>query len=163
MELVKSNPLLKTRLEATRIAQAPKLHHRFNPSPAVQLSRVITRLLPQLTPSGEPSNYFEAKSNQEWVRAMNAEIDSINKNETWKLVELPRGAKCIGLKWVFKIKRNADGTLNKYKARLVAKGYVQQPGINFDDVFAPVARIETVRLLIALAASNGWEIHHLAV
>lgn len=58
---------------------------------------------------------------------------------------------------------NADGTMIKYKAILVAKGYVQQQGIDFDEVFAPVARIETIRLLLALAATNGWEIHHLDV
>lgn len=65
------------------------------------------------------------------------------------------------MKWVFKIKRNSDGTINKFKARLVAKGYVQQQGIHFDEVFAPVARLETIRLLISLAATYGWEVHHL--
>ena len=67
------------------------------------------------------------------------------------------------MKWVFKIKRNADGSISKYKARLVAKGYVQQHGVDYDEVFAPVARIETIRLIIALAAHEGWEIHHLDV
>lgn len=65
--------------------------------------------------------------------------------------------KPIGLKWVFKIKRNADGSISKYKARLVAKGYVQRHEIDYDEVFALVARIETIRLVIALAASKGWE------
>ncbi|GJY64333.1 putative pol polyprotein [Tanacetum coccineum] len=69
----------------------------------------------------------------------------------------------IGLKWLFKIKRNVDGSIMKYKARLVAKGYVQQPGIDFDEVFAPVARLETIRLLIALTTRKGWKIHHLDV
>ena len=84
-------------------------------------------------------------------------------NKTWDLVDLPPGAKPIGLKWIFKIKRNADGSINKYKSRLVAKGYIQRHGIDFEEVFAPVARIETVRFIIALAASRGWEIHHLDV
>lgn len=61
----------------------------------------------------------------------------------------------------FKVKRNADGSISKFKARLVAKGYVQRHRVNYDKVFAPVARIETIRLVIAIAASNGWEIHHL--
>lgn len=91
-----------------------------------------------------------------WRDACEDEIESIVKNKTWDLVELPPGAKAIGLKWVFKIKRNADGSINKYKSRLVAKGYIQRHGIDFEEVFAPVARIETVRFLIALAASNGW-------
>ena len=62
-----------------------------------------------------------------------------------------------------KIKRNTDGSVSKYKARLVAKGYIQWHGIEYDEVFMPVARVETIRLVITLAASNGWEIHHLDV
>jgi len=116
-----------------------------------------------LTTNDEPVSVEEAKKEPEWVEAMNTEINSINKNNTWSLVNKPMGVKAIGLKWVFKLKRNADGTINKHKARLVAKGYVQQPGIDFQEVFAPVARIETIRFLIALAATNGWELHHLDV
>ena len=111
----------------------------------------------------EPRNFHEAKGNKRWTNACEDEIDSINKNNTWELVELPQGVKIIGLKWVFKVKRNADGSINKFKARLVAKGYVQEHGIDFDEVFAPVARLETIRLLIGLAAANKWEIHHLDV
>ncbi|KAJ9554040.1 hypothetical protein OSB04_018085 [Centaurea solstitialis] len=114
-----------------------------------------------LTFDEEPRNFNEAKVKPEWLKAMKTEIDSIEKNNTWNLVSLPKDVKPIGLKWLFKIKRNADGSINKYKARLVAKGYVQQPGIYFDEVFAPVARLETIRLLIALAAGRGWKIHHL--
>lgn len=78
-------------------------------------------------------------------------------------MDLPEGTKAIGLKGIFKIKRNAVGSINKYKSRLVAKGYIQRHGIDFEEVFAPVARIETIRFIIGLAASNGWEIHHLDV
>ena len=85
------------------------------------------------------------------------------KNKTWDLINLPAGAKAIGLKWIFKVKRNSDGSINKYKARLVAKGYIQRHGIDFDEVFAPVARIETVCFILSLAASKGWEVHHLDV
>ena len=113
--------------------------------------------------NNEPRNFEEAKNSKEWTRACEDEIESIEKNRTWELVELPLGAKAIGLKWVFKIKRNADGSINKLKARLVAKGYVQQYGVDFEEVFAPVARLETIRLLNSLAATNGWEIHHLDV
>ena len=70
---------------------------------------------------------------------MKAEIDSINKNNTWKLTTLPKDHKAIGLKWVFKTKRDANGEIVKHKARLVAKGYIQEHGIDFDEVFAPVA------------------------
>ena len=105
--------------------------------------------------NNEPRNFGEAKESRSWTRACEEEIESIIKNKTWTLVELPYGAKPIGLKWIFKLKRNSDGSINKYKARLVAKGYVQRHGIDFDEVFAPVARIETIRLLVSLAAANG--------
>jgi len=116
-----------------------------------------------LTESDEPENFSEAVGNPEWVEAMNNEIISIEKNGTWKLSKLPTGHKAIGLKWVFKLKRNADGEIVKHKARLVAKGYVQKHGVDYDEVFAPVARIDTVKLILALAANRGWKVHHLDV
>ncbi|GJZ56678.1 zinc finger, CCHC-type containing protein [Tanacetum coccineum] len=91
----------------------------------------------------EPCNYKEASTDKKWIEAMEIELDSINKNNTWTLTTLPTNQKAIGLKWVFKTKRDAKGNIIKYKARLVAKGYVQEQGIDFDEVFAPVARIET--------------------
>lgn len=115
------------------------------------------------TLNDEPRDFEEAKESKAWILACEDEIHSIIKNQCWDLVDLPSGVKPIGLKWVFKLKRNSDGSINKHKARLVAKGYVQQHGIDFDEVFAPVARLETIRLLINLAAISGWEIHHLDV
>ena len=116
-----------------------------------------------LSLNDEPRSFQEARELREWIQACEDEIRSITKLDCWSLVDLPEGVKPIGLKWIFKIKRNADGSINKYKARLVAKGYVQQHGIDYEEVFAPVARIETIRLLINLTASYGWEIHHLDV
>ncbi|XP_076892063.1 putative mitochondrial protein AtMg00820 [Bidens hawaiensis] len=89
---------------------------------------------------------------------MEEEIESIERNKTWWLVEAPPKLKPIGLKWVYKIKRDEVGKITKYKGRLVAKGYVQKYGIDFEEVFAPVARIETVRLLLAggVRVSTGW-------
>ncbi|KAK1423984.1 hypothetical protein QVD17_19295 [Tagetes erecta] len=110
-----------------------------------------------------PRNFAEAKDKPEWIKAMKDELNSIEKNNTWVLVNPPNGVRTIGLKWLYKAKRNADGSIYRYKARLVAKGYAQKPGIDFDEVFAPVARIETIRFLIAHAAMKGWEIHHLDV
>ncbi|GJQ99116.1 zinc finger, CCHC-type containing protein [Tanacetum coccineum] len=111
----------------------------------------------------EPTSYLMAAKDREWVKAMNVELDAIEKNQTWSLVDLPVGRKPIGLKWVYKLKRDPSGNILKYKARLVAKGYVQKPGVDFDEVFAPVARIETIRILLALASSHGWKVHHLDV
>jgi len=111
----------------------------------------------------EPSCYQDAAGDGNWIEAMESEIQSINKNKTWELVKLPAGQKPIGLKWVYKLKKNAEGEIVKYKARLVAKGYVQRQGIDYEEVFAPVARLETVRLILALAANRSWEVHHLDV
>ncbi|KAL8089474.1 hypothetical protein AgCh_039081 [Apium graveolens] len=82
---------------------------------------------------------------------MQVEIDAVERNDTWVLTELPKGRKTIDLKWIYKVKRDAGGNVTKYKARIVAKGYIQKQGIDFDEVFAPVTRIETIRLLLALA------------
>ncbi|GJV06664.1 ribonuclease H-like domain, reverse transcriptase, RNA-dependent DNA polymerase [Tanacetum coccineum] len=98
----------------------------------------------------EPKDYKEASNDQKWIEAMKDELDSINRNNTWRLTSLPPGHKAIGLKWVFKTKRDADGKIIKHKARLVAKGYIQEHGIDFEEVFAPVARMETIRLLLAI-------------
>ncbi|KAI3669699.1 hypothetical protein L6452_41042 [Arctium lappa] len=111
----------------------------------------------------EPRNYKEAARDKKWIEAMHTEIDAINKNKTWKLATLPDKQKAIGLKWVFKTKRDANGKIIKHKARLVAKGYIQEHGIDYDEVFAPVARMETVRLILTLAAYHEWEVHHLDV
>lgn len=98
-----------------------------------------------------------------WLTACEDEITAIEKNQTWILVDLPVGVKPIRLKWVFKIKRNPDGSVNKYKARLIAKGYMQKHGIDYDEVFAPVTRIKMIILFIALAAYHGREVHHLDI
>lgn len=76
---------------------------------------------------------------------------------------MPPGHKGVGLKWVYKLKRDTNGKIIKHKARLVARGYVQKQGIDYEEVFTPVTRLETVRVLLALAAKKGWEVHHLDV
>ena len=116
-----------------------------------------------LTADTEPSTYQEVVDCKEWKQAMSEELKSINDNKTWMLTDAPPGVKPIGLKWVFKIKRDADGNITRHKARLVAKGYVQRAGVDFDEVFAPVARMESVRFLLAIAAHHGWTVHHLDV
>ena len=85
------------------------------------------------------------------------------ENATWEPVPLPAGHRDIGLKWVFKVKRDELGNIIRHKARLVAKGYVQRAGVDFDEVFAPVARMESIRTLLALAAHEGWKVHHMDV
>ena len=85
------------------------------------------------------------------------------KNDTWQLVDKPQGRKVIGVKWVFRTKLNADGSINKHKPRLVVKGYAQIFGVDYSDTFAPVARLDTIRLLITVSAQRGWKMHQMDV
>lgn len=94
---------------------------------------------------------------------METELESIEKNGTWFLTELPKGAKKKGVKWVYKTKLNEKGEVDKFKARLVAKGYAQQQGVDYNEVFAPVARWDTIRMILALAAQEDWLVYQFDV
>ncbi|CAJ2632822.1 unnamed protein product [Trifolium pratense] len=111
----------------------------------------------------EPVSMSEALSDPKWINAMIEELDSIENNDTWSLVSLPHGKKAIDVKWVFKVKVNSQGEVTRHKARLVAKGFLQKEGIDFEEVFAPVARIETIRLVVGLANINNWSIYQMDV
>ncbi|BBN69600.1 BURP domain-containing protein [Prunus dulcis] len=111
----------------------------------------------------EPENFAEASKDKAWQKAMEIEMEMIEKNETWELVDRPSDKPVIGVKWVYKTKLNLDGSIQKHKARLVVKGYAQKPGIDFNETFAPVARLDTIRTLIALAAQKGWKLYQLDV
>jgi hypothetical protein len=112
---------------------------------------------------GEPRSFAEAERNAAWRAAMQSEMDAVEKNCTWELADLTRGHSAITLTWVFKLKRDEAGAIVKHKARLVARGFVQREGIDFNDTFAPVARMEFVRLLFALATQEGWCVYHMDV
>ena len=111
----------------------------------------------------EPATFDQAMTHEYWRKAMLDEMTSLEANETWELIDPPPRQLPIGLKWVFKTKKDATGIITKHKARLIAKGYVQRQGIDYDEVFAPVARLESVQLLLALTASEGWLFHHMDI
>ena len=94
---------------------------------------------------------------------MKEEIESINTNKVWELVDLPSRQRSIGNKWILKIKCKADGSIERYKAQLVAKGYAQEEGIDYKDIFSPVVRLTLVRLILAIVAHMDLELYQMDV
>jgi len=121
-----------------------------------KLSRSYASFVSQLSSISIPSNVQEALADPRWTEAMAEEMTTLEKNNTWDIVTLPSGKKPVGCKWVFTIKHKADGSIERYKARLVAKGYTQSYGVDYQETFAPVAKLNTVRVLLSLAANQDW-------
>ncbi|GJU77961.1 zinc finger, CCHC-type containing protein [Tanacetum coccineum] len=115
----------------------------------------------------EPLTYQEAvacEDNSKWKAAMEEEMDSLRKNKTWELVDHPAGQKLVSCKWLFKIKKGIEGVQKpRYKARLVARGFTQRPGIDHNEVFSPVVRHASVRVILALTACKDYELEQLDV
>jgi len=114
----------------------------------------------------DPISFLEAISAPDakhWDKAIKNELDSIKKNNMWTLVDLPKGAKSIGCKWIFKKKYHLNGSIEKYKARLVAKGFTKKHNIYYFDTFAPVTRISSIRVLLALTSIHKLVIHQMDV
>ena len=136
---------------------------RTSRNKSIQHNTVNIALMANIHSIPEPQTYAEAKGIPEWEHAMDAELQSLQKNHTWVLSDLPLGKKPISCKWVYKVKYHADGTLDKYKARLVARGFTQREGIDYEETFAPTAKMSTIRILLAIAAQYGWKVHQMDV
>eukprot|EP00253_Pinus_taeda_P024114 PITA_24114 len=111
----------------------------------------------------DPIHFEEAIKDRKWIEAMDEEINAIERNKKWDLVELPKGKEVIGVKWVYKTKSNVEGKIEIHKVRLVFKGYKQQYGRDYEETFALVARIETVRVVLSIAAQNKWKFYQMDV
>jgi transposase InsO family protein len=111
----------------------------------------------------EPKDFNAANEDDHWVKAMNDELDQIEKNNTWEMVPRPEGKNVIGSKWVFKNKLNEQGQVVRNKARLVCKGYAQIEGQDFDETFAPVARLEAIRMFLAYACHKKFKVYQMDV
>ena len=110
-----------------------------------------------------PTSIEEALKHPKWKEAVNEEIKALKKNGTWVLTELPLGKHPVSCKWVFNIKYKADGSVERYKARLVARGFTQTYGLDYQETFAPVAKLNTVRVLLSLAVNLDLNLHQLDI
>ncbi|GJX07571.1 putative ribonuclease H-like domain-containing protein [Tanacetum coccineum] len=111
----------------------------------------------------EPASVDQALNNPDWVEAMQEEMQQFKNQQVWVLVELPKGKRAIGTKWILKNKRDARGIVCRNKARLVAQGHRQEEGIDYTEVFAPVARVEAIRLFLAFASFMGFMVYQMDV
>jgi hypothetical protein len=111
--------------------------------------------------SGEPQHHTEALGDERWKKAMDSEFDALLKNETWHLVPPNVGANIIDCKWVYKIKRKSDGSIDMYKARLAAKGFKQRYGIDYEDKFSTVIKAATIHIMLSIIVSKGWILRQL--
>ena len=109
----------------------------------------------------DPQTYEDASHDPIWKTSMKEEFSSLQKNNTWELVDLPRGRKLVKCKWVLKTKFGADGSHLKYNKILIDKEYSQVHGIEYNETFAPFAKMDSIRLSLAIAASKEWEVHHM--
>jgi len=104
----------------------------------------------------EPTCYSQASQHAQWQKAMNEEFDALFQNGTWSLISPSLAMYVVGCKWVFRIKRKANGQIERYKARLVAKGFHQQPGIDFSKTYSPVVKPITIRTVLSIAVSASF-------
>jgi hypothetical protein len=120
-------------------------------------------LLAQVSETHDPETFAEASGHADWDTTMNEEYCSLMENDTWDLVPLPNGRKLVRCKWVYRTKYVSDGSVERHKAQLVAKGFSQVEGIDYNETFAPVAKMNSIRLVLALAGSHKWEVHQMDV
>jgi histone deacetylase 1/2 len=112
---------------------------------------------------GEPTNLYEALENPHWKDAMVKEYSALMKNNTWHLVPPSKAKTSLIANGCSKLKKKADGMIDRYKGRLVAKGYKQQYGTDYEETFSPVVKVATILLVLSVAATRGWSLQQLDV
>ncbi|GJU28250.1 retrovirus-related pol polyprotein from transposon TNT 1-94 [Tanacetum coccineum] len=128
-----------------------------------QIQRISKLVISLFSPQMEPKKVIQALEDPSWIEAMQEELLQFQLQKVWTLVNLPNGKRAIGTKWVFRNKKDERGIVVRNKARLVAQGYTQEEGIDYDEVFAPVARIEAIRLFLAYASFMGFIVYQMDV
>ena len=152
-----TGPATETRRPGTRLSKGIR-QPRVYKDGTIRYDR-----LGLFTASGEPQFLQEALEDKNWKHAMDLEYSALMKNRTWHLVPPQKGRNVIDCKWVYKIKRKADESLDRYKARLVAKGFKQRHGLDYEETFSPVVKPATIRTILSLAISKGWSLRQLNV
>ncbi|GKC40983.1 retrotransposon protein, putative, ty1-copia subclass [Tanacetum coccineum] len=158
--LVKPDDIsLPIRRTSGRVSKPPQFYYGFH----IKEDKISDSTLSELD---EPANYKEAMASPKaakWKEAMKSEIQSMYDNQVWNLVDTTPGLKTVGCKWIFKKKTNMDGKVHTYKARLVAKGYTQTYGIDYEETFSPIAKIKSIRIMLAIVAFHDYEIWQMDV
>ena len=168
-EIVDPPQLLPTQVTSEIVDPLPRYPKRIRKSTNLPdfsyscYSSSFASFLATIHNLSEPLSYKEAVLDPLWQQAMTEELSALHNIGTWDLVPLPSGKSKIGSRWVYKIKTKADGSIKRYKARLVAKGFFQQYGMDYEETFAPVAKMTTIRTLIAVASIRQWHISQMDV
>jgi len=116
--------------------------------------------------SYQPTYFEEEVKEEHWVQAMNEEIETIEaieRNDTWDLVDLLTNKTNIGVRWVYKTRLHEKGNIDKHKAMLILKGFSQWPHIEYGETFAPVSRLDTIRVVKSIASQNKWLVYQVDV
>jgi hypothetical protein len=119
--------------------------------------------LAQVSETHDPETFVEASGHLYWDTTMNEEYRTLMENDTWDLVPLPKERKLVRCKWVYKTKYASDGSVERHKDRVVAKVFSQVEGIDYHETFSPVAKMNSIHLVLALATSHKWEVHQMDV
>nr|GFA08370.1 putative retrotransposon Ty1-copia subclass protein [Tanacetum cinerariifolium] len=160
-EITSKNPMKVEGFEPPHEEEAPVLRSVRTHRAPERLCLNVEDEEHSLGDLNEPANYkaaiLDLESNK-WLDAMNTKMQSIKDDQVWRLVDLPPNCKTVGRKWRFKKKTNMDGIVHTYKVRLVAKSYTQLYGVDYEEMFSPVADIRAIRILISIATFYDYEI-----
>ncbi|KAL6278328.1 hypothetical protein ACE6H2_021929 [Prunus campanulata] len=130
-------------------------YHKLSPRHAAFLSAISS--------AHDPQSFQEANLQEVWRKAMKEELQALDDNNTWSIVELPKEKKAVGSRWIYKTKFHSDGSIERHKARLVARGFTQTYGVDYKETFAPVAKMNTVRVLLSIAVNKEWPLYQMDV
>nr|GEX62214.1 retrovirus-related Pol polyprotein from transposon TNT 1-94 [Tanacetum cinerariifolium] len=164
--VARPEPNIPLRANLGVLQDRPLEQVRGNPSKPVQTRRQLATdlemcMFPLTVSTADPKNIKEAMADTAWINAMQEELHQFDRLQVWELIDKPFGKNVIKLKWLWKNKKDEEQTVIHNKERLVAKGYAQEEGIDFEELFTPVARLEAIRIFVAYAAHKSFPIYQM--